>query len=69
MMRISGKGEFRQDTSLETRLFKDRQWLKDFMKTAPDNARVAIFRIAHTEAYFWTMENNMREQEAPHLEF
>jgi len=28
-----------------------------------------MFRIAHGEAYFWTMENNMREQEAPHVKF
>jgi len=69
MMRVSGKVEFLQDTLLEARLFKDRPWLNDLMKTAPDDARVAIFRIAHGEAYFWTMENNMREHEAPRLKF
>ena len=53
----------------QARLFKDRPWLNDLMKTAPDDARVAIFRIAHGEAYFWTMENNMREHEAPRLKF
>jgi pyridoxamine 5'-phosphate oxidase len=69
MMRVSGKVEFLQDTLLEARLFKDRPWPNDLMKTAPDDARVAIFRIAHGEAYFWTMENNMREHEAPRLKF
>ncbi len=69
MMRVSGKVEFLQDTLLEARLFKDRPWLNDLMKTAPDDARVAIFRIAHGEAYFWTMENNMREYEAPRMKF
>jgi len=28
-----------------------------------------MFRIAHGEAYFWTIENNMREQEAPRVKF
>jgi len=25
--------------------------------------------VAHGEAYFWTMENNMREAEAPRVRF
>jgi len=69
MMRVTGKVEFLNDKSLEERLFKDRPWVKDLMKSAPKDARLAMFRIAHGEAYFWTMENNMREQEAPHVKF
>ena len=69
MMRVTGKVEFLNDKSLEERLFKDRPWVKDLMKSAPKDARLAMFRIAHGEAYFWTMENNMREQKAPRVKF
>ena len=69
MMRVTGKVEFLNDKSLEERLFRDRPWVTDLLKSAPKDARLAIFRIAHGEAYFWTMENNMREQEAPHVKF
>jgi uncharacterized pyridoxamine 5'-phosphate oxidase family protein len=69
MMRVSGKVEFLNDKSLEERLYKDRPWVNDLMKSAPKDARLAMFRIAHGEAYFWTMENNMREQETPRVKF
>jgi len=69
MMRVTGKVEFLNDKSLEERLFRDRPWVTDLLKSAPKDARLAIFRIAHGEAYFWTMENNMREQETPRVKF
>ncbi len=28
---------------------------------------LAMFRVAHGEAYFWTKENDMREQEGPRI--
>ena len=69
MMRVTGMVEFLDDKSLEERLYKDRPWVKDLLKSAPKDARLAMFRIAHGEAYFWTIENNMREQEAPRMKF
>ncbi|MCX6684285.1 MAG: pyridoxamine 5'-phosphate oxidase family protein [Methanoregula sp.] len=69
MMRVCGKVEFLEDKSLEERLYRDRPWVKDLMKSAPKGGLLAMFRIAHGEAYFWTMENNMREREAPCLKF
>ncbi|MCX6690565.1 MAG: pyridoxamine 5'-phosphate oxidase family protein, partial [Methanoregula sp.] len=69
MMRVSGKVEFLEDKALEERLYRDRPWVKDLLKNAPKGAQLAIFRVAHGEAYFWTMENNMREQEAPRIKF
>ena len=69
MMRVTGKVEFLNDKSLEERLYKDRPWVNDLMKSAPKDARLAMFRIAHGEAYFWTMENNMRERETPRVKF
>jgi len=69
MMRITGMVEFLESKSLEERLFKDRPWVKDLLKSAPKDAKLAMFRIAHGEAYFWTMENNMRERDSPRVKF
>jgi len=43
--------------------------VKDLLAAAPDGGDIAIFRIAHGEAYFWTMADNMRESEAPRVKF
>jgi len=69
MMRVTGKVEFLEDKSLEERLFKDRPWVRDLLKSGPKDARVAMFRIAHGEAYFWTMADNMREDQSPRVKF
>lgn len=69
MMRVTGKVEFLEDAALEERLFQDRPWVKALMKTAPENARLAMFRVAHGDAYFWTMADNMREGDVPHMKF
>jgi len=69
MMRVAGKVEFLKDKELEGRLFRDRPWLKETLAAAPKGGELAIFRIAHGEAYFWTMANNMREQDAPRVKF
>ncbi|OPZ44630.1 MAG: Pyridoxamine 5'-phosphate oxidase [Euryarchaeota archaeon ADurb.BinA087] len=69
MMRVSGEVEFLHDKALEERLYRDRPWVKDLLITAPKGATVAIFRVAHGEAYFWTMEYNMRERDAPRVRF
>ena len=69
MMRVAGMVEFLESRSLEERLYKDRPWVKDLLKSAPNDAQLAMFRVAHGEAYFWTMENNMRERDAPRMKF
>ena len=69
MMRVAGTVEFLKDKALEERLYRDRPWVKDLLKSAPEGADVAVFRLAHGEAYFWTMANNMRESEAPRVKF
>jgi uncharacterized pyridoxamine 5'-phosphate oxidase family protein len=68
-MRVTGKVEFLRDPSYEERLLRDRPWLKDLLKNAPPGSQVAIFRVAHGEAWFWTMETNLREREAPRIRF
>jgi uncharacterized pyridoxamine 5'-phosphate oxidase family protein len=69
MLRVAGKAEFLEDRALEERLLRDRPWVKDLLAAAPDGADPAIFRIAHGEAYFWTMADNMREGDAPRVKF
>ncbi len=69
MMRVTGRAEFLNDKPLTERLFKDRPWVADLMKAAPKDAKLAIFRVAHGEAYFWTMADNMREDQAPRAKF
>ena len=69
MMRVAGKVEFLEDKALEERLYRDRPWVNDLMKTAPKGGSVAIFRVTHGEAYFWTMADNMRERDAPRVKF
>jgi len=69
MMRVTGKVEFLLDATLEERLFRDRPWVKDLMKMAQKDSRLAMFRVAHGEAYFWTMANNLREGDAPRIKF
>jgi len=69
LLRVAGKVEFLDDTKLEERLFKDRPWLNDVMKMAPAGGKVVIFRLAHGEAWFWTMAENMREAQVPRIRF
>jgi uncharacterized pyridoxamine 5'-phosphate oxidase family protein len=69
MLRVTGRAEFLNDTALEERLFRDRPWVKGLLAAAPGGGKLAIFRIAHGEAYFWTMADNMRESEAPRVKF
>lgn len=69
MMRVAGKAEFLKDRALEERLLRDRPWLKEMLATAPARGELAIFRVAHGEAYFWTMADNMRESGAPRVRF
>jgi pyridoxamine 5'-phosphate oxidase len=69
MMRVAGKVEFLDDKALEERLYRDRPWVKDLVKAAPKGGALAMFRVAHGEAYFWTMADNMRESDAPRVKF
>ena len=62
MLRIAGKVEFVDDKSLKEKVLEERQFLKDFGLTA-DSPGLIIFKIAHGQAHFWTMENNLKPKE------
>jgi pyridoxamine 5'-phosphate oxidase len=68
-MRVTGTVEFLRDPSYGERLYRDRPWLKDLMKNAPTGTELAVFRVAHGEAWFWTMEANLHEREVPRIRF
>jgi uncharacterized pyridoxamine 5'-phosphate oxidase family protein len=58
MLRISGKAEFVYDTRLKAKALTDRPFLKNFGLTV-DSPGLVLFRIAHGQAHFWSMETNL----------
>lgn len=66
MLRISGSVEFLHDRTLKEKALNDRPFLKGFGITV-DSPGLVLFRIAHGQANFWTMENNLKPKE--YIEF
>ena len=62
MLRIAGKIEFVNDRALKEKALKDRPFLKD-MGLSVDSPGLIIFRIAHGQAHFWTMTNNLKPKD------
>lgn len=62
MMRIAGEVEFIHDPVFKQKALDDRPFLKSFGLTI-DSPQLVLFRIAHGEAHFWTMENNLKPKE------
>jgi pyridoxamine 5'-phosphate oxidase len=62
MLRISGKVEFVDDVKLKEKVLIDRSFLRDYGVTV-DSPGLILFRIAHGQAHFWTMENNLKPKE------
>jgi pyridoxamine 5'-phosphate oxidase len=62
MMRIAGKAEFVNDPMLREKALNDRPFLKSFGITV-DSPKMILFRISHGQAYFWTMDNNLKPKE------
>ena len=66
MLRIAGEAEFVDDIKLREKAMNDRPFLKSFGLTV-DSPKMAIFRIAHGKAHFWTMDKNLAPKE--YIEF
>ena len=62
MLRIGGETEFVYDRALKEKAIAERPFLKTFGLSA-DSPQLVLFRIAHGEAHFWTMENNLKPKE------
>jgi uncharacterized pyridoxamine 5'-phosphate oxidase family protein len=68
VLRIKGEVEFLDDTALRARVLEDRPFLKELV-TGPEDKSLFVFRISKGEAFFWTMENNTREDEIERIAF
>jgi len=62
MLRITGSVEFMHDRVLKEKALNDRPILKTLGFTI-DSPGLIIFRIAHGQAHFWTLENNLKPKE------
>lgn len=62
MLRVSGEVEFLDDIKLKEKAIIDRPFLKSLGLEAT-SPKLAIFRIKHGQAHFWTMENNLKPKE------
>ena len=62
MLRVAGKIEFVDDKHMKEKVVVERPFLKD-MGITPESLSLIIFRIAHGEAHFWTMETNLKPKE------
>ena len=69
MLRVAGKVKFLNDLALKARLLEERPFLKAIGTGKPDDPLLAVFHIYTGEAYFWTMENNLRESEIERIKF
>ncbi|QOX63807.1 pyridoxamine 5'-phosphate oxidase [Anoxybacterium hadale] len=69
MLRVTGTVEILNDQALEERLKEERAWLWGNVQQSEVNTEVVIFRISHGSAYIWNMAWNVKEAEAPRVEF
>ncbi len=68
-LRVTGVAEIVNDNELCERLLQERAWLKDNIERAGVNTEVVIFRIVKGTAYIWNMSWNLKERQAPRIEF
>jgi len=68
-MRIKGEIEFIDDIALKTKVLEERPFLKAFGIEKPEDPLLGVFRIYKGEAFFWTMEDNMKESEIERIKF
>lgn len=62
MLRISGEVEFLEAPEWEQKVLNDRPFLNSF-KLSEGGLQLVLFRIAHGEAHFWNMDNNLKPKE------
>jgi uncharacterized pyridoxamine 5'-phosphate oxidase family protein len=68
-LHVTGIAEQVEDKELEGRLYQERQWLWDNIKNAGVDTEVVIFRIVKGTAYIWNFTWNIKEQDAPRVNF
>ncbi len=63
MMRVTGAAELLDDPALKERLLNEWPFLR------PRAEYIAVFRIPHGEAWFWTWKDDARESEVERIHF
>ena len=70
VMRVTGEIEFLDDIEYKKRIFEDRPHIvKAYGLEGLEDPRMLLFRIYKGEAYFWTIEYNLRESELEKIRF
>ena len=69
VMRVSGEVEFCDDIELKAKLLEERPFLKSLGIEAPNDPMFVLLRLSRGEAFFWTMQNNMKESEIERIVF
>ncbi len=68
MMRLTGKFEIVDDRQKKQTLIDERDYLKPWKGKADDPVFI-LLRISHGAARFWSLENNMKENEIQEIVF
>ena len=70
VLRVSGEIEFLDDIEYRKRIFEERAHIaKSYGLKGLEDPRLILFRIYKGEAYFWTMEYNLRESDIEKIQF
>ena|SRR5215468_9018391 len=67
-MRLTGKVEILNDLKLKERLLNDMPFLKP-AGNGPQDPIYQIFRVAHGEAFFWTIADILKEKTLERVKF
>ena len=66
MMRITGEIKIVDDRAKKQKLIDERDYLKGFKA---DDPQFILLRLSHGKARFWTLANNLKENELEIIEF
>ena len=68
-MRVSGEIEVVDDIAVRTKLLEDRPFLRMLGVSGVDDPALFVFKIAHGDAFIWTIDNNRKETEIERIKF
>ena len=70
VLRVSGEIEFLDDLEYKKRIFEDRAHIvESYGLEGLEDPRLILFRIYKGEAFFWTMDYNLRESDIEKITF
>lgn len=69
VLRVIGEAEFVEDKIIKTRILENQPFLKTIGIDDIDNPLFVVFRIKSGEAFFWTAEYNMKENDIKVISF